>query len=315
MNATLQLNSSALAFADSVSSSQPSLRCFDWKRNLSAAVSNPESMYLTLDSGETRLLFSETRTAVTAGAWALTRSPLGGGRYRFLNVAAALKTARSVSVTGKVLTLTANPDNTLTLVSGTGTPFAAVVAGDLVMLKGLSTGDSPAVFNSLNEGEWTVLTASNTQLILSRAAGAGVSESVTPASEPILAYANDGVQVGDTVDIAGAFSVSAQRAFAVAAVTPTWFEVVSTTAIAPEAAVTVTTQLTFYGSCKRFLRVEADQDVAILCNGDSVGARCSPWQAGDPAQVAEYVRVGPTWALSIQNRSSYRAGVVVLSAE
>jgi hypothetical protein len=223
-----------------------------------------------------------------------------------------------MSLSGIVLTLVANSNGTLTITAGSGSPFSAVVVGDTIFVPGTTTGDSSIGFNVLNEGSWTVLSASSGAVTLVRPSGVfeGVGETVTPSSNDALAYSSSGIQVGDNVDVSVGFSSSALRTYEIVAVTSKWFEVTSTTPLVAEAALPTASGMIFYTNAKRFIRIESDQESVVRVNGDTSSYnRLSPWSPGDVQQVAEYTRVGPTWTLKVLNRAVVSANVLVMSAE
>lgn len=322
MSALLNLLSLTLAHGDAKANENPSLRYFHWKRDLMGIpVTNPKTEGLTLDPGQEKLVFSGVRaTSLDATTqFTVSLSPLDPSRYRFTFSAGTdpvLRTDRGLALSGVALTLTANANGTLTMAAGAGTPFAAVVAGDTVFVPGVSTGDASIGFNSINEGSWKVLSASGASLTLSRPSSefGAVSEAVTPSTNGVLAFSVAGVQAGDKADLSAGFDF--MGTFPVLAVTSKWFEVTSTSPLVAATGTPGVAGLAFYTSAKRFLRIEADQDCVVRVNGDTSNSnRLSPWHAGETGQVAEFVKVGPTWSLSIVNRSTSPLNLTVISAE
>jgi hypothetical protein len=286
-------------------------------------INNPESRAVAIEPGETAVVFDASKSTGVDGTtqFSITSNPLDSSRYRFTHSAGtspALRTDKPLSLSGVELELTANANGTLTVVSQAGTPFAGLVAGDMVFVPGTSTGDVSVGFDSLNEGFWTVLSVAGATVTLVRPSSEvfqGVSETVTPTDNGVLAFGAAGIQVGDKVDVNAGFS-SALKTFDIVSVTSRWFEVVSTSPLAQESGIPGATGMLFYRGAKRFVRVEADQEVAIRVNGDSGDSqRVVPWVAGDPRQVGEYTRTGPTWTLSVRNRSAAVAQVLVISVE
>lgn len=221
---------------------------------------------------------------------------------------AALRTLRSFNSSGVPITFTINNNATADVTIGSGN-FNATV-GDNVWVPGPTTGDMPTPFNVLNQGLWVVISASTTKISLTRLAGmafSGVSETQTPTSNSqFIIFSSAGVQVGDSVDISAGFSLVTQATYIVTSVTPTTFEFVSTNELPLEVGILPgSTGLTFYGSTKRFVRIEVDQEAVVRFNNDTTNnTRLSPLSAGDPEQVAWIEKAfGPTWQLVIVNRS------------
>jgi hypothetical protein len=205
--------------------------------------------------------------------------------------------------------------------SATGTPFSSVVAGDQVFVPGASTGDAASPFNALNEGLWFVLTATSTVLTLTRAAGtvfSGASEVVTPPTNAsLLAYSATGVQAGDTLSIAAGFATTSRHAYDITSVTPSWLEFTSTTPLGAESGIVPgVTGVQIYTNSKRFIMIEADQQVVVQLNGDTGSSvQVEPWLAGDDTLQGVFIKVGDVWKLVVQNVSNTNANVTVSSAE
>lgn len=326
--ATLQLYSLTVAHGDTTASSTPAMKFVDWKRALAnVAVQNPKSESLAIPPGVERLVFDGSRTLTVDGtsAFDIALSTLSPDLYRLTHTAGAapgFRTARTPAVAGKTLTLTAQANGAL-LAASTAGAFTGLQVGDEVFVPGLMTGDSSSPFNAINQGRWAVLgvAGDGSSATLVRPAGMdfqGFSESVLVASaDQFLAYGADGVQEGDSLDLSAGFGAAAQRSFEVAGVTSKWIEFRSSSPLAPEAGVLPgAAGLKVYSASKRFLRIEADQECVVKLNGDAGSSvRLSPWLAGDPEQIAEFTKVGPSWSLRILNRSAQTLHVNVISAE
>lgn len=320
MNAFLSLTSQVVAFGDVSPNSNPTLKFVDWSRSQSQIpVNNPGSQSLVLSAYETKCIFSSARTTTIDDTtqFDVTASPLDVARYRFTystGNAPGLRTDRGISTMGITLSLAANNNGTLTLTAGSGSPFSAVVVSDILFIPGVSTGDTAAGFDILNEGEWIVLGTSDTVLTLVRSGDfSGVTEIVVPATDVVQAYSASGVQVGDNVDISAGFVISTQRTYEVVSVTARWFEIVSPSPMAIEAATPGVTGIAFYAVCKKYVKVESDQECTVRVNGDTGSCnRIFPLQVGN---VGHFEKSGPSWSLTLVNRSPVSANVTVISAE
>lgn len=327
MSATLDLYSLTLAHGDTVSSSSPSLRFVDWKRTLRGIpIQNPRSERLTIPTGAEVVVFDGTRSTSIDGttAFNLTASTLSPDTYRLTHVggtAPAFRVARSLNLTAIALTLTAQTNGSLLVAAASGTPFTVLQVGDEVFIPGMLTGDGSTPFNGINQGLWVVLGQNGNSVTLARQAGQcfqGLSEVVTPtAAGQFTAFGATGVQVGDKLDVSGGFATPVQKMFEVVTVTSSWVEIRSSEPLALESGVVPgASSLRFFSAAKRFIRVEVDQEATIRLNGDTGSSvRVSPWMAGDPEQVGEFTKVGPTWALSILNRSAQPLRATLISAE
>jgi len=320
MQAFLNVSSSVVAYGDVTANANPALKYVDWKRTLGPVpVVNPESKSLTLQPGETKLVFDGTRTTTIASdtQLVLTASILDPARYRFTQgtgTAPGFRTNRALVTSSVPLTLVANANGTLTMDAGILHPFSGVSIGDTIFVPGPTTGDVTAGFDTYNEGEWIVLGQSSSSLTLVRNGDfSGVSEAVTPATNAVLAYSASGVQVGDDVDLSAGFATSAQRVYQVMVVTATWFEVISAAPLAPESATPGVAGIAFYSSSKSFLRVESDQSCVVRVNGDT--GNYNHLQPMTDGGVGYYEKIGPSWSLTLVNKSLVSANATVISAE
>ncbi len=317
----------AVGFEDPGSNSNPTQSGVAWKRSVTGLpVGRPTTLPLLVAPMSTTLVFSGQRSTSIDGtsAFSIAGNPNDPNRYRVTNTggtAPAFRTTRSLACNGIVLTVAVQPNYSVKVTAGSGTPFSSVQVGDTVFVPGESTGDVASAFDSLNEGYWIVIAASSTVLTLIRAPGTvfqGLSEVVTPSSNAqIQAFSADGVQIGDVVDISLGFSVTARHSYDILAVNPSWIEFESTSPLGSETAIAPTASgMIFYTSAKRWLRVEGDQEFIVRVNGDSGNTnRVEPIIPGDDKFTGWYEKFGSVWALSIVNKSTSPLNLVVLSAE
>lgn len=323
---TLVISSKAVAHSDSASSNDPRRKHFDWLRERKLTVSNPKSNEEVIPAGGSFTFFNGTVSTSIDGttAFAVTKSTLGGGRYRFTNTggtAPALRTDRGLTLNGQTVTISDNGDGSATFTLGAGT-WGTSVAGDTLWLPGPQTGDASTPFNVLNQGAWTVIAViSPTVLQAVRPTGVGFSVAAeaipVTANSQVQAFSAAGVQVGDKVDISSGFSQTTLRTYEVDVVTPGWFEVISTVALPLESAKTPgAAGMIFYNDAKSWVAVEADQEVALRFNGATDDRlRLSSPQPGVSDMMGWHEHFGPSWSLSVVNKSSQPVTVVVFSAE
>jgi len=317
--ANLNVGSNAFAYSDTQKSSNPIRQNFNWQRSwTSLPVTNPQSQDFTIAPGATQVLFNGIDSITSDGttAWTVTLNPLSNtvqSIYRFTwsgGTNPTLRTNRNLTLTGQAITIAKNLDSSVNLSTGGGT-FGSVVAGDTVFLPGPTTGDSSTVFNALNQGYWTVIAVlSSTSLQLVRPAGTTFqyqNETQTLGSNgQLIAYSAAGVQVNDSVAIKSGFSAQTQGTYGLTAVTPGFFEVVSPTPLALESAITPgSTGLVFYNNAKRFIRLEADQNVAIQLNASTDASTIiSPIIAGDDENKGWFELWGSVYQITAINKSN-----------
>ena len=293
-------------------------------------VNNPQSYPRTLQPGEAYTFFNGVRILSNAANTELTLTlssrinPLDPTpRYRFSwtgGTNPVFRTNRGLTLNTKTVVVSINTNFTVKFLATAG-DFAGVSVGDEVFLPSVLSGDAASPFDPLNCGYWVVLgVAVDTSYITVARSGdfEAVAESVlVSANSQVQAYSSAGLQVGDKVDISAVFSASILRTYEVANVTAGWFEVLSNAPIPTlEVAVPTTSGITFFSSCKNFIRIEVDQECAVRFNGDTSDCnRVEPWTAGDKAFVGTNEKKGPVWQLVVKNRSLFPANVTVISAE
>lgn len=326
MDATLVLASLTQAYSDTPNTSAPAMKTVDWANQVSVAVANAKTDPYTIAPGDTQSIYSGVRSTGVDGTTQFTLTLSGASnRYRFTataGTAPALRTDRGLTLATVAVTVTVNSNQTAT-VAANASAFSSVQVGDTVFIPGPTTGDATTVFNPLNEGSWSVLAVATdgSSMQLTRPSGedfVAYGETVTVGSNiQLQAFSAAGVQVGDQVNISAGFAASVQKSFSVVAVNPKWFEVISTAALPISAVATPgASGIQFFSAAKRFIRILADQECIPRLNGDSGNTnRMSPWAPGDRAQMGEFVKVGPTWSLTIQNVSQTVMNVLVISAE
>lgn len=327
--ATLTRDCRILAFDDTPSTRQPLRRFVDWKHQIQALpVSNPDGGHeFQIEPGAEVTVFNGSRTLGSNGStsYDLALSPLDPSRYRLTwagaGTAPAFRTARTLALSPGTVTFAVQANQTAIVTSSLGSVFGAVVAGDSVLVPGTSTGDSTSPFNPLNEGLWVVLVASATQLSLGRPTGTVFSaygETVTLADDlHILAYSQAGIQAGDVLDLVAGFASSALHAYEVLTATATYIEFTSSLPLANQAGVVPgATGANIYSSAKRYVYIEVDQEVALKFNGNTAETdRLEPISPGDDSRRGPFEKFGTAYSLSIKNRSTATATVIVITAE
>lgn len=314
----INIHSNIMIFNDSTDvTNNPKRRYVDWTRHLMGiSVNNPLTRSLSVPPGQTVSVFSGVRaiTQNPGNSYAISLRSGSSTIYRLSWTGPAdpeFVTSRTiVGVSARHATILINNNITLTLtLDGIGTPLSGISVGDKLFIPGTSTGDSAGPFDIANEGEWIVLGVSALSLTLQRSSAIafqGVNETVVLTSDSnFLVYAENNVQVGDTVDILGGFSPVSCRPLAISSVKPTYIEFMSTEPLPLESGVALTAPDWYiYSSAKRFIHVETDQDSKALINGDtSEAGRMVPVVAGDVNQTAILQKWGTVWSLSLVNRS------------
>jgi hypothetical protein len=323
-NLTLALK--VVAYCDSAKTSNPQKTPINWGSSMAnLPFENAGTLPVELAPGATATVLNGTRslTVDNTTVFSLTSSPLSADRYRLATTGGAapgFRTARAVSLNGIAVALVVNQNLSVTATAQSGSPFSAVQAGDVVFIPGLSTGDPAGPFNSLNEGWWTVLTASSTVLVLTRGSGpfSAQTETVTPTDDvSFFAFSPSGTQIGDTLSLSSGFAASALSSFEILAVTAGWVEFQSLLPLANQTGIEPgSSGIAVYTSAKRFLLIETDQEIAVRLNGGTDSSNIvSPILPGNCRFQGPFLKFGPVWQVTLINRSSAVANVTVISAE
>lgn len=326
MDAFLNVTLKILAFGDKSINSNPRLRYVDWNRDASGIqVRDPKAESHSIDPGATKIVFDGTRTTtITSAAFDVSLSPLDPSRYRFTwngGSSPGFRSDRGLTLSGSNITFAGLANQTVTASIDVGS-FSTVNPGDTLFIPGTASGDPAGPISPLNGGYWQVLAVlSATSLSLARPAGVDFTSTnetvLLTANSQVQAFSSSGVQVGDWMDISGAFALATRKTFQVVAVTSKFVEVVSTSVLPPETGIVPgSTGMIFYTDTKSFLYIEADQEACVRLNGStSNNDRLSPIEPGNPDRPAPFLTRGPVWSLSIVNRSAVTLNVVVVHAE
>lgn len=327
MNSLLNLNTSILAYTDTVANSNPQQRIPQWNRGfVGLPIENSSGQSYSIDPNETMNIFDGTvSTAIdNTTQFTLTLSTINPNLYRFTwtgGTNPGFRTNRNLTTNGHTITMTLNTNFTLTM-SSSAADFSAVVQGDIVYIPGLTTGDVAGPFNSANEGQWKVLSVTSTTVLqLARLPGInfqGISEVVVSTNNiQVQAFSDSGLQVGTGLDISNGFADSVLQSYTVSNVTPSFFEVITTETL-PVLAIGVPTAtgMIFYSFLKKFLYIEADQECVVQLNGDaSISQRIQPILSADQTTVGTYMKMGPAWSLNLKNLTNNTLNVLVVTAE
>ena len=326
--ATINLSRKTLAWEGDPANSNPPRRLIDWNRQvLQIPVEDAgDAPPVRLAPGESRVVFNGGRTLTADGTtqYQVALTSLDTNRYRLTwtgtGTDPGFRAPRTLSLSTGTVTFALQPNLTMLLTSSLGAVFGAVQAGDTITVAGLATGETPFT-DPLNEGDWTVMAVTASQLTLARPAGlvfAGASQAgVTVATNSqVLAYSPIGVQVGDKVALRPSFSIMVQGTYLVLAVTSRYLDFESDLPLAGTTVVPGATGVLVYTQAKRWIAVEADQEVVVAINGDTSATQVVvPWIAGNEDAPGWYELCGTVFSLSLTNTASTRARCLVFSAE
>lgn len=326
----LSVTNRLLAYEDQNSSNNPQQRPFDWSRQIQGVpVDNPACEPFRIPPQEQVEIFNGVRTTASSGTteYSLTALNVATNRYRLkwtgVGTAPAFRTARIVNfLSGSApftVTVTPQLNQSVAVTASSGSIFGNVVAGDVVYVPGVSTGDVPGIFDPMNEGYWSVLYATANHLILARNPGAVYSakaESVTIASNSSFqVFSSAGVQTDDTLGLVLGFPVALLQNYEIVSVTADALEFISGTTLPNiETVVPGANSIVVFSNAKSFVYLETNQVLSISING-GVAFSVEPILSGDPNKVGAFQLSGTVYSLVAQNKTTQPATLKVISVE
>lgn len=319
----LNINTSIVAFSDVGQTNNPTMKNFDWGRNLNGLiVSNPKAEQMVLAPGATKVLFNDLRATTFGANTSIAVAFLTENTYRLRFAGGTDPTfATDIPLTFPSTQMAvATQGNQTVVITAVAGIFTGIVPGSYIYI--YSPVDNPtAAFSPLNAGAWVVIAnPDNLNLTLARPAGTDFSstdETVTcAAAGNMICFTPGAVVAGDKVRLAAPFAVGSRRTYRIQAVTSKWIDIFSSVPLAIETVTAGTTGMFIYGSSKRYTRLEADQRVIVQFNGaaDTV-QELEPWVAGDPRQMGWQERIGPVWSISVTNLAAVPVTVNLFTAE
>lgn len=320
----LNLIATIVSWDDVDSGNNPALKFVDWHRSvLDIDTEGPQTRGYKIPPGQSLAAFDGTRALTLDDTTALSVGLVlnASDRYRFRwtgGTNPGFRTDRGLDLTGQTVSISINQD--ATVVFNASSDLSAVLAGDVLWIPGLDENVS-SPFHEGNQGFWEVLAVQDANnLVLTRngefsAYASDVSLSVSAANQ-VQAFSAAGAQAGDTLVVTAGFAPTTQRTYAVVSATSTYLEVVSSVAIAGQTGIFPRAAgFRLFSDAKRYLRVESDQEVAATLSGEATARTIVPWTPGDRSRPGWLEVCGPVYALSIANKSSQTANIVVISGE
>lgn len=323
--ASFSFYTKAFAFADPNQTNNPQLRNFDWTRQINGLpVNSPGCREYRVDPFDSLDIFNGTKAITVDNTTVFSVSNVSGynSKYRLAYVSGTVpgfRTARSLTLSGGSATFTPQANQSVVLTHSGGSVFGSVQTGDIVYVPGVSTGDT-ALFDPLNEGEWSVLYAAASALTLVRLPGSiyevkGETVALTTNTQ-IQAFSAAGVQIDDVLQLKASFPTTLTRSYEITRVTANSLEFVSTQILPAITSITPGIgSVVIYSDAKQFLGIESNQEIELFINGSTTGIPIEPWVAGDPTKVGSFHSTGTAFSLSITNKTAQQATVTIWSVE
>jgi hypothetical protein len=302
-------------YSDPSASNNPSLSNFKWAREITGIpASNPISEAFSLAPGETKTIFSGSRTLTVDGTtnFSISLKPLSSSTYKLLatsGTAPGFKTARSTGAdaTTQVTAVVNGPIVTFSSTGGTAFNLAAVQVGDLVRIGNL--------FNILNQGEYKILAKTATSFTVENqvAVNEGPITLAAGFADQVRMYSSAGVQIGDTVVIKSGFSSVTFGSYKITDLTDNYIEFYSTAVLPAETGI-VSADLAVYSAAKNLVYLESDQKCTATINGVQM-ATMEPFIINDSRQPGVFMLKATVYSFAVTNNSLDAASCFVATVE
>jgi hypothetical protein len=313
-----------VAFDDTNQTNSPKLQVVNWNRDTlqGIPVESPANNEYYLPALASKTIFDGTRTLAydASSEFSVAPSALGGNKYRLTwsgGENPIFRTDRELSLTGGSLTIAVQPNLTAIITSSLSLAFSGVQVGDDVFIPGTTTGDT-STFNTLNEGSWVVLDATDTQLTLVRETGtvfAGFSQTVAITDvDQFMVFSSAGVQIDDVIQLVSGFSPALLHSYEILGVTYKWIEFESTAPLPSQTVTPGLGSIVVFDQAKRFIYLETNQEIVLTLNGHAIPA-IVPFLAGDNGKIGPWMSSSIIYSMAITNKSTQQARVRVITAE
>lgn len=306
-------------YEDENPTNNPSRNNFKWQRDLQGLdISEPNSRTISLAPGESCNLFSgsvATNDDATT-TWDIAQAPGTSNTYRISHASGTLpefKTARTSGADATTeVTVTKNAKVVIFTSTG-GTLFDlinnGVVVGDIVRIG--------SAFNTLNQGKYKIISLTATSFSVENEIGQAEGPITLGASfaEQINIHSQEGVQVGDKVDIIADFSPVTQGTYEITDVSHNYIEFFSLDSLPTENGVANNPALFIYRDAKKFLYVESDQKLDIKIDGSATVNKLEPMSIGTSKKPGVFLNSATIRSAEITNTSQSNASIFYVTAE
>lgn len=300
LNVLVHLN----AYKDKVPTNNPSKSHWKWTLDQqSTDIREPESKCIELSPGESLNLFSGI-TAISDDAtttYDITSKPGTLNTYRISYNSGTAPDFRAARSTGADATteITVTENGPLLKLESTGGTNLDLVSG------GVQVGDVVRIgsaFNAANQGKFKILSFDATSLQVESEGGVAEGPIVLGASfnEQIQIFSQDGVQVGEKLNINSGFSSVSFGSYEITDVNPEYIEIYSITSLPTEN--TINTQLDIYSNSKNFIYIETNRKLSLSLDGNNSGD-IEPARCGTRLKKGVYLKSGNAYSAEITNES------------
>jgi len=315
LNLLVHLN----AYEDENPTNNPSRNNFKWNRDSQGIdIDEPCSKSIVLEAGQSQSLFAGqvTTSDDATTTWDIALKSGTTNTYRISRNAGTLPGFRTLRAIGSdattEVTVTKNA-KLLTFTATGGTLYdldaASVEVGDIVRIG--------AAFNVANQGKYTILAKTTNSFTVENNTGLAEGPILLDASfeDELKIHSQDGVQVGDRVDITAGFSVVSQNTYEITDVADDYIEFFSLDSLPAETEVANSPAALFiYRNAKNFIYIESDQKLQITLDTTET-ITIEPLTAGTSKKPGVFMSSAIIRSAEIKNLSQSPARVFYTTAE
>lgn len=327
MSSILNVTTQILSYSDNVGNTDnPAQRNFDWGRKLvGLVVEEPTQKVVKVAPGATLAVFNSSVTTGIVAGDQLSIEFQGESVYSLKIVSGTgfFRTKRTVTgIVGNAAQVQISNNALAKFTFDAGADLTQVIPGDTMRIASLNTyNDGPFGFNDLNGGNWIVLAVNGNVVDAYRGPDQfcdGTPESIPSVlANDVSFFSADGVQVDDTLSIAGSFSPVSFGQYNIIDVTSDVLYFTSTKPLPDQENITyVSNTISVFGEAKKYLYLECDQPIVLRLNSDSSDNNMvEPIVANDPKLVGFFHKTGLVYRIEIVNKSMVPANVHYFTVE
>lgn len=313
LNILLALN----AYADTNPTNTPTKSFVKWSNDLRGIeIDEPKAFSKELAPGESVTLFSGEVTISDDGTTTYDLSLKAGTTNTYAlehnsGTAPAFRTARTSGADATThVTVTAN--GPLLIFTSTGGTALSLIAGGVIVGDKVRIG---SLFNSLNQGELTILARTTTSFTAENASGAAEGPITLGAgfANQISIYSAAGVQVGDKVKIDSGFSSVSFGTYEITAVLGASSIEFFSSQVLPEET-NVGENLNIYNNSQSFLYVESSKTATLTINSSN-SISINPILLGTALKNGMFMVNSEIYSAVITNTSTDTSTINAVSAE
>lgn len=304
------------SYKDKTATNAPDMSVFKWTRQAQGIpTSKGESLEFSLSAGESKTLFSGTRSLNQDNTTQYSLQLKSGttNTYQLEHTGGTAPDFRAPRTTGADATTQVSVTksaNVVTFTSTGGTLFSLILGG-VVVGDWVSIGSQ---FNAANRGRFQIIAVTATSFSVVNASGVAQGAVTLGVSfqNQVRIYGASGVQVGDILNIFAGFSPVSFGTYSVTAVQDNLIEFYSGSALPAQ---TVTTQgIVIYSSAKKLVYLETDQKVSLVVNGVQE-SDLEPFNENGCKENGIFLKKSTIWSLEVQNTGSETVSLYYASVE